>query len=200
MPNANDMKSKLDDFFEINKKWKNELFDIRTLLNETELTESYKWQMPVYTINDKNVLSIGAFKNHFGIWFFNGVFLKEEQKILIAKESTKAMRQIRYDKNTKIDFPTLKKYVLEAIDNQKNGLEVKVTRKSTFILAEILENALKNNKELSALFQSLSFGKRKEYSAYISDAKQEKTKLSRLSKITPMIIEGIGLNDKYRKK
>ncbi|WP_236458895.1 MULTISPECIES: YdeI/OmpD-associated family protein [Flavobacterium] len=33
---------------------------------------------------------------------------------------------------------------------------------------------------------------------YIETAKQEKTKLSRLEKIKPMIMKNIGLNDKYK--
>jgi uncharacterized protein YdeI (YjbR/CyaY-like superfamily) len=33
---------------------------------------------------------------------------------------------------------------------------------------------------------------------YINEAKQEKTKLSRLEKIKPMILSNIGLHDKYR--
>jgi uncharacterized protein YdeI (YjbR/CyaY-like superfamily) len=33
----------------------------------------------------------------------------------------------------------------------------------------------------------------------MATAKQEKTKVTRLEKITPMILEGKGFNDKYRK-
>jgi len=41
-------------------------------------------------------------------------------------------------------------------------------------------------------------GLRREFSDYIADAKRTETKLSRIAKILPMIIAGVGLNDKYR--
>ena len=44
----------------------------------------------------------------------------------------------------------------------------------------------------------MTLGKRKEYAAYVIEAKREETKVKRLEKIKPMILEGIGLNDKYR--
>jgi uncharacterized protein YdeI (YjbR/CyaY-like superfamily) len=53
--------------------------------------------------------------------------------------------------------------------------------------------------ELDAIFNSLTKGKQREFAEYISDAKQQKTKLNRLQKIIPLIQQNIGLNDKYRK-
>jgi len=41
--------------------------------------------------------------------------------------------------------------------------------------------------------------RQKEFSLYIEEAKQEKTKHSRLEKIIPLILKGVGLNDKYKK-
>lgn len=41
--------------------------------------------------------------------------------------------------------------------------------------------------------------RQKEFSLYIEEAKQEKTKHSRLEKIIPLIFKGVGLNDKYKK-
>jgi uncharacterized protein YdeI (YjbR/CyaY-like superfamily) len=40
--------------------------------------------------------------------------------------------------------------------------------------------------------------KQKEFLEYIETAKREETKLSRMAKIKPMILENIGLNDKHR--
>jgi uncharacterized protein YdeI (YjbR/CyaY-like superfamily) len=60
-----------------------------------------------------------------------------------------------------------------------------------------LEKELRN-KQLDNTFYDLSKGKQKEFATYISEAKQEKTKLNRLTKIIPLILEGKGLNDKYR--
>ena len=44
----------------------------------------------------------------------------------------------------------------------------------------------------------LTPGKQREYAEYIQTAKQDATKQTRLEKITPMILKGVGLNDKYK--
>ena len=40
--------------------------------------------------------------------------------------------------------------------------------------------------------------KQREYCEYIATAKRDPTKLSRLEKIKPMILNGTGLHDKYK--
>ena len=44
----------------------------------------------------------------------------------------------------------------------------------------------------------LIFSKQKEHAEHISSAKREETKMSGLEKITPMILKGDGLQDKYK--
>ena len=193
------MESKVDAYIAKHEKWIEELEAIRSVLLDVGMTESFKWSTPVYMVNNKNVISFGAFKNHYGIWFFNGVFLKDEHNLLvIAQESTKAMRQIRFEKGTKIDWTILREYILEAIENQKKGLKLKAVKTKAYEMSDLLQSSFSDNEELSLAFKSLSFGKQKEYANYISEAKQHKTKLSRIEKIKPMIIAGIGLHDKYR--
>jgi uncharacterized protein YdeI (YjbR/CyaY-like superfamily) len=54
--------------------------------------------MPVYALKGKNVAGFSAFKSWAGIWFFQGVFLKDEKGVLInAQEgTTKGLRQWRF--------------------------------------------------------------------------------------------------------
>ncbi|WP_378173280.1 YdeI/OmpD-associated family protein [Aquimarina sp. SS2-1] len=47
-------------------------------------------------------------------------------------------------------------------------------------------------------FGKLTPFKQKEYKEYIATAKREATRISRVEKIIPMILKGIGLNDTYR--
>ncbi len=47
-------------------------------------------------------------------------------------------------------------------------------------------------------FKALTPGKQREYCSYVADAKREATKLTRIEKITPMILNGVGLHDKYK--
>jgi len=61
------------------------------------------------------------------IWFFHGVFLKNNTALLVnAQEGkTKALRQIRYKQNDSINNDAIIPYIEEAIANQKAGLELK---------------------------------------------------------------------------
>ena len=81
---------------------------LRSIITSTELEEHIKWNIPVYSIHGKNILGIGAHKNHFGIWFFNGVFLKDEQNLLVtAQEKTKGLRQMRFESINDINKKTV---------------------------------------------------------------------------------------------
>src|SRR5690606_37602415 len=88
-------------------------------------------------------------------------------------------------------------YINEAIEVEKAGLEVKPEKRET-IIPEALQKELDTDKALKTAFETLTAFKQREYAEFIETAKREATKLSRLEKIKPMILEGIGLNDKYR--
>lgn len=191
----------VDEYIEENQKYGEELQLIRSILNKTELVETVKWSAPTYMINGKNVVGCSAFKNHFGLWFFNGVFLKDEHNLLInAQENkTKALRQMRFTSKNEINEPVILAYVKEAIENQKLGKEIKPTRNTkAIVIPNELKTAFSANKDLQIAFKAFTPGKQREYCEYITTAKRAATKLSRLEKITPMILEGVGLNDKYK--
>lgn len=193
------MAKSVEEYIENQVKFGKALNRLRYIMLKTELIETVKWGMPTYTIKNKNVLGISAFKNHFGIWFFNGVFLSDPYNILInAQEGkTKALRQLRFSNIAEIDKNIVLDYVSEAIENQKKGLELKPVKKPLKIPEELALKLSENN-ELGEIFESLSSGKKKEFSEYIREAKREETKIKRLEKIIPMILNNIGLNDKYK--
>ncbi len=192
--------SSVEEYIEVNSHFSDALTLLRDLINSTQLDESLKWSAPVYSLNGKNVVGLGAFKQHFGIWFFNGVFLKDEQQLLVnAQEKTKALRQMRFESIEDIDKAAVLAYVKEAIENQKLGKELKPERKGkTVVIPKELSTVLKANGELNTSFKALTPGKQREYCEYIESAKRETTKQTRLDKITPMILKGVGLHDKYK--
>ncbi|HCX21640.1 MAG: hypothetical protein CMB80_06290 [Flammeovirgaceae bacterium] len=189
----------VDEFFSKVKHYQKELSILRALMDKTELVESIKWGMPVYTINGKNVVGLGAHKSYFGLWFYSGSLLSDPNNVLInAQEGkTKGMRQLRFQSEEEIDAEVVMPLLLEAIENQKLGKEIKPQKKKLEIPDELKE-ALSNSSQLSEAFDSLTPGKQKEYTEYISEAKRIETRLKRLEKITPMILSGVGLNDRYK--
>jgi uncharacterized protein YdeI (YjbR/CyaY-like superfamily) len=61
-----------------------------------------------------------------------------------------------------------------------------------------LQQELDCNSTLAEAFKKFSFSKQREFHEYFEEAKREPTKFSRIEKIKPMILESIGLNDKYK--
>lgn len=194
-----EMSKTVEEYLTKHPEYEKELSLLRKIILKTELVETVKWGIPTYTINNKNVVGIGAFKSYVGLWFFNGSFLKDTSNLLInaQEDKTKGMRQMRFSNVEEIDQKVIHAYLIEAIENQKQGKEIKPEKKPLLIPDELKE-ALSADSQLSEAFDGLTPGKRKEYAEYISDAKQAKTKLTRLEKITPMIRSGVGLNDRYK--
>lgn len=173
---------------------------LRAIVLKTELSETLKWGSPIYTVEGKNVLGIMSFKHHFGLWFFQGVFLSDPLKVLenASEGKTKAMRHWKFKSGEELDTQNIQIYIKEAIENQRKGLVIKPSKKKDIERPIELINALESNTDLLNIFNSLSLAKQKEYYRFISEAKQAKTKKSRIQKILPLISSGKGLNDKYR--
>lgn len=183
-----------------NNQWKEALSLLNQIISKTELVETTKWGMPVFTINGKNVVGYTGFKTHFGLWFYNGVFLSDPYQVLInAQEGkTKAMRQWRFESIEEIDESKILEYLQEAIQNEKEGKSWKAEKSGKIEIPDLLEEKLQADTKLKESFEALTPYKQKEYIEYINEAKRDATKISRLEKIIPMILEGIGLSDKYR--
>lgn len=179
--------------------WEEELLLLKSIIDKTELEQTIKWGGPVYVYNKKNVIGIGGFKDYFAIWFFNGVFLKDEKKKLInaQKDKTKSLRQWRFTSKDEVNEKEVLEYIIEAIENEKQGKIIKPSKKEA-IVSELLQKEMDLNPALAAAFQKFAPYKQYEFLEYIETAKQEKTKLSRIEKVIPMILENVGLNDKYR--
>ena len=84
------------------------------------------------------------------------------------------------------------------IDNQKAGREITPAKKH-LILSPEFKNALAKDAKMRKAFELLTPFKQREYAKYIRSGKLDKTRLSRLKKVTPMVYRGIGLNEKYKK-
>ncbi|NGY38189.1 hypothetical protein FQU23_011785 [Flavobacterium sp. XN-5] len=179
--------------------WTEELNLLKEILAQTELVATTKWGGLVYVLDGKNVLGIGGFKSYFGIWFYNGVFLKDEKKVLVnAQEGvTKSLRQWRFNSIEEVNEKEVLTYILEAIEIKKAGKVIKPTTKKTIISFE-LQAELDSNVYLAEAFSKFSQAKQREFHEYIEEAKRDATKLSRIEKIKSMILQNIGLNDKYK--
>ena len=144
------------------------------------------------------MIGLAGFKNHFALWFHNGAAMPDPDGVLVnAQEGkTKALRQWRFEKRSQIKKTKVKAYVKEAIAAGPQAGPQRTTEKSQE--PEELVAALARNKKARAAFDKLTPGRQREYCAHIGEAKREATRVSRVEKSLPLILEGRGLNDKYR--
>ncbi len=182
-------------------KWVEELSLLSSIIQKTPLEKTTKWGSDVFTYDGKNVLSYGGFKNYFALWFYNGVFLQDKYHVLISAQEgiTKSLRQWRFSSVAEIDERKILEYVNEAIAIEKKGLRIAPEKEKQVEIPQLFAEMLSEDKTLKESFDRLTLGKQKEYMLYIAEAKQEATKVKRLEKVRPMILLGIGLNDKYKK-
>lgn len=189
----------VDQYIEKHPNWSKELIELREFFLTYKLEETIKWGAPVYTLNSKNLFGLTAFKNHYAIWLFQGALLEKNTALLVnaQEEKTHAMRQIRFDKNSPHDLKELSKYVEETLILMKQAKKI-IPAKKELNLADALKAQLEEDSNFKKAFNNLTPGKQREYSDYISQAKREETRNSRMEKIIPLIMEGKGLNDKYK--
>jgi uncharacterized protein YdeI (YjbR/CyaY-like superfamily) len=126
----------VEKYFASQALWQEPLLLLREIILSTGLEETVKWGSPVYMYNKKNVLGIFAFKSYFGIWFFQGALLEDKNKVLInAQEGkTAALRQCRFVSSDEIDEALIIAYINEAIQNVKEGREIKPDRKKPLVI------------------------------------------------------------------
>ena len=190
----------VEEYIAQNEHWKKELLLLQQIIAAEDLVPAIKWSAPVYSFNGKNVVGMAAFKNHFGIWFFQGGLLKDEQKLLVnAQEGkTQAMRQMKFNSIEEVKADYITSYIQEAIQNVKDGKEIKPNKNKPLIIPLELQETLNSNADLKTAFDTLTKSKQREYAEHITEAKREATKVKRLEKIIPMILSGVGLHDKYK--
>ncbi len=145
-----------EEYIANNKVWQQSLILLRDILLSTQMTETIKWGVPVYTFEGKNIVGTAAFKSYVGLWFFQGALLKDKKKKLINAQAgkTKALRQWRFDsvKEIEEELETIKLYLEEAILNQKQGKEIKPERKKSLDIQKNFMIFLKKIQKLRSVF------------------------------------------------
>lgn len=189
---------KVEDFLNNATQWKEEFVKLREMSLDSGLTEDFKWMHPCYTLDGKNIFLFHGFKEYCAILFHKGALLKDKHGILIQQtENVQAARQLRFTNLQEIiDLePVIKEYMKEAIDVEKAGLEVTLKVKSEYSVPEELEKKFAEMPELKEAFEGLTPGRQKGYLHHFAQAKQSKTRETRIEKSLERILMGKGLKD-----
>lgn len=192
------MNPKVDFFFIKANKWQKEFENLRTIVLGCGLEEELKWGHPCYTSEGRNIVLIHGFKEYCAVLFFKGALLKDPRGILIQQTANvQAARQIRFTNVAEIlkAKKTLKAYIQEAIAVEKAGLKVDFKKTSDVPIPEEFQSRLHDSPRLKKAFAALTPGRQRGYILYFSQPKQSKTRLSRVEKSVPRILDGKGLDD-----
>jgi len=107
----------IDNFIDELGDWRGKMiarFRKMVLNAAPELTEEWKWGVPVWSFNG-NVVASGVFKDHVKLNFFKGASLKDPNKMFNSGLDAKATRAIDFAEDSKFDEVALRKLVLEAV-------------------------------------------------------------------------------------
>ncbi len=188
----------IEHYFARASAWREFKSKLREIILSCNLTEEYKWYKPCYSFDGQKILLIHGFKEFYAILFFKGALMADPEKILVSQtENVQATKQIRFTKLEQIDEleNIIKQYIYEAIEIEKAGLKVSMKQTSEFKMPEEFKEKLAQNPELSIAFEALTPGRQRGYLLYFSGAKQSKTRLQRVDKCVPQILDGKGLMD-----
>jgi uncharacterized protein YdeI (YjbR/CyaY-like superfamily) len=193
------MNPEVDAFLKRQKTWKEEFAKLRQIILGCGLTEELKWGWPCYTNDEgKNVILIHGFKEYCAVLFPKGALLADAKRVLIQQTpNVQSARQIRFTsvKDVAKLEKVLKAYVREAIQVESAGLKVERKTTADYPMPEELRVRLEKDRALKKAFEALTPGRQRAYIFYFSQAKQPKTRESRVAKCIPRILEGLGLDD-----
>ena len=191
--------SNVDAFFQKNARWSEPLTLLRELLLFGGFVEEFKWGKPCYAYKGKNTIILFAFKEYCAIGFMKGALLKDAAHILSAPgEHSQAMRMVKFTNAEEVKKLTaiLRDYIAETIANEEAGLEIPFQPSENETVPEEFQAVLDENPSIEEAFHSLTPGRQRAYLLYFSDAKQSKTRVARIEKYLPRILERKGLLDR----
>ena len=193
-PNAD-----LDAWFAKARTWRDERARLRSILLDCGLTEALKWGKPTYTHDGTNIVLIMPLKETCALLFMKGALLKDPKGLLIQPgENSQSARQMRFTSAAEIAKleKSIKSYVKQAVDVEKAGLKVAFRKSSDLVYPKEFQDRLDRNSALREAFLKLTPGRQRQYHLYFTGAKQSATRESRVEKAIPLILDGMGLNDR----
>lgn len=182
--------------------WPDALAELRLIALESGLKEERKWGVPCY-VNEKgkNVALLGAFKAHCLISFFQGALLDDPDSVLESPGSnSQSTRQMRFTTAEQVQAakPVLVRFLQQAIANEAAGKKAELKTPAAYDIPEEFQQALDQDAALAAAFEELTPGRRRAYLMHFTQPKKSETRQARIDKAREDILNGIGLNDKYR--
>jgi uncharacterized protein YdeI (YjbR/CyaY-like superfamily) len=164
---------------------------------DASIIEDWKWGANYYC--DGMLCGFAAHQKFVNFVFFQGALLKDKKKILKQNEGSLHNRHIRYTDVKEINEDVLLVYLFEALDNNKKGNRLLVTKDKTIPIPADVKKVFLQHGVLEN-YENMNFSRRKEYMYWINSAKREETRTKRINLSVEMVRKKQGVMDKYSKK
>jgi uncharacterized protein YdeI (YjbR/CyaY-like superfamily) len=180
------------------KRWAAGLEALRKLCLNAGLTEEVKWGHPCYMHAGRNIAIIGAHRGDFRLSFFNAALMKDPEDVLEKQgPNTQHKDMFRFTDNAEVAAKEeiIRAYLQEAMGYAEAGIKPPKAERAVDLPDELVE-ALDADPELAEAFNSLTPGRQKSYAISLSSAKKPETRIARIEKFRPKIIDGKGATER----
>lgn len=165
-----------------------------------DITETIKWRQPCFEHNGL-VCSVAAFKKHVTFSFFKGKLLNDSNNIFPTSDNNE-LTSLKF--SVLADIPQddiLTAFIQQAIAlNADSNCKRKSTQrkdKDTLVMPNDLAAALASTPAAQSTFNNFSYSKQKDYIEWLTSAKRETTRVTRLATTVQWLSEGKARNWKY---
>ena len=199
MSQTNETDPRVDTWLAQAPAWQDILTALRALARQSGLQETLKWGKPCYGYNGANVAILYSFKESAALGFFKGALLHGPAELLAAPgENSQAMRMARFTTAQAVEQASeaLSALLRDAIALEQAGIDVPFAPAAAQPMPQELTDRLAADAVLRTAFEALTPGRRRSYALYLGQAKQSATRLARLERCVPLILEGLGPNER----
>jgi uncharacterized protein YdeI (YjbR/CyaY-like superfamily) len=180
---------------------------IRDLVHKAcpDVEEKMKWSFPHFDYKGEMMCSMAAFKQHAVFGFWKAALMKDPVLVENAKTEV-AMGHLGRLTSLK-DLPSDKKitaWIKEAMKLNDEGIKlpakIKSTEKKELIVPDYFAKALIKNKKAKQVFDNFSYSHKRDYVEWLTEAKTEATRDSRMATALEWLAEGKSRHWKYQRK
>ena len=187
------------EYIEGMRAWRAEFEALRSVLLGAGLDEEFKWYKPCYTHGGSNIVIFQPFKELCALLFFKGALLQDPDGALKEQgENTRSALRLEFRSVAEVTAAerTIATLVQDAIRVEQAGLSVpKPAPSDEGPYPDELGILLDEDSALRDAWERLTPGRRRGWLLHFNDAKQSKTRVARIERATPRILEGFGMHD-----
>jgi uncharacterized protein YdeI (YjbR/CyaY-like superfamily) len=181
------------------RAWRPEFEALRPVLLRAGLDEELKWRKSCYTHGGSNVVIFQPFKDLCALLFFKGALLEDPDGAL-KEQGENTRSALRLEFRSVADVTAAKKTIAalaqDAIRVEEAGLSVpKRAPDDDGPYPDELHAQLAADPALRDAWERLTPGRRRGWLLHFNGAKQSKTRVARIERATPLILEGFGMHD-----